>query len=65
MKPTGTVRKTGQGKQLKGRESIRKEGREETDAVEGEENTRERGKANGGGESNIAQTTRRKHKLQN
>ena len=56
MRPTGTVKTTGQGKQRKGRKSIREEVKEETDALEGEENTRGRGKANGEGESNIVQT---------
>lgn len=36
MRPTGTVKTTGQGKQLKGRKSIRKDVKEETDALEGE-----------------------------
>ena len=44
MRPTGTVKTTGQEKQLKGRKSIRKEVKEETDALKGEENMRGRGR---------------------
>lgn len=36
MRLTGTVKTTGQGKQLKGKKSIRKEAKEETDALERE-----------------------------
>lgn len=60
-------RTTGQGKQLKGRKSIRKEAKEETDALEGWENTGAGGgKANEEGESTSpARGWREQNKLQN